>query len=253
MDADFDQMRRDLRAMLAWCGPSSPGGSLVELAGVLGAIVPVAPDRSVLNSVVYDTAEGLASALPELAAAYEAAGIRAWTVWTPERDGAAREALARAGHVLDAAPLAMICDLTDFDAPDPGDMEWTGEADPADVMAVNDASYSFDGTPFSDALATLADGCYAYLARVDGSPACGLVTLERDGSAGVYTVATTPRARGRGLAYRLLGQALADARERGCTVSTLQATKMGVSVYERLGFRTFGRLEMWERRRPSVA
>jgi predicted acetyltransferase len=83
---------------------------------------------------------------------------------------------------------------------------------------------------------------------VDGRPACGLVTIERDGSAGIFAVATLPEARGRGLTTRLLGQALADARERGCSTSTLQATKRGAPVYDRLGYRSLGAIEMWERR-----
>jgi hypothetical protein len=48
-------------------------------------------------------------------------------------------------------------------------------------------------------------------------------------------------------------RALADARERGCDVSTLEATVMGRPVYERLGYRVLGTLEMWERRRAAPA
>jgi hypothetical protein len=48
-------------------------------------------------------------------------------------------------------------------------------------------------------------------------------------------------------------RALADARERGCDVSTLEATVMGRPVYERLGYRTLGALEMGERRRAAPA
>ena len=43
-------------------------------------------------------------------------------------------------------------------------------------------------------------------------------------------------------------QALIDARERGLTVSSLQATKMGYPIYERLGYEPICKLEMWERR-----
>jgi hypothetical protein len=43
-------------------------------------------------------------------------------------------------------------------------------------------------------------------------------------------------------------RALADGRARGNEVSTLQATKLGRPVYERLGYRSFGTIEMWERR-----
>lgn len=245
----LERMRVDLGEMLRWIAAASPGASLLELPGVLGAVVPATPDRSVFNSLVYEDAGTLERALPEIAAAYEAAGVRAWTVWTPEADGAAREALARAGNVLDASPAAMVCELEGWEPPPVGDLDWTADADVAEVARINDVAYGFEGTPFTDACRRLDDGGRAYLASVDGRPACGLVTIERDGSAGIFAVATLPEARGRGLTTRLLGQALADARERGCSTTTLQATKMGAPVYDRLGYRSLGAIEMWERRR----
>jgi hypothetical protein len=39
------------------------------------------------------------------------------------------------------------------------------------------------------------------------------------------------------------------ANMRGCETTTLQATKMGAPVYERLGYRDLGARQMWERRR----
>ena len=56
----------------------------------------------------------------------------------------------------------------------------------------------------------------------------------------MWWVATAPEARGRGLASGLMRRALADGRERGNDISTLQATKMGRPVYEGLGYRAFG-------------
>jgi predicted acetyltransferase len=65
-------------------------------------------------------------------------------------------------------------------------------------------------------------------------------------------VAVVPEARGHGIAGKLLAHALADAAERGLETSTLVATNLGRPVYERLGYRQFGALEMWERRsRPD--
>lgn len=248
----LERMRADLAHFVAWVGAAHDESRMIALSGVRGAIVPAASQRSVFNSVIYEDVVRLGRALPELAAAYDDAGVAAWTVWVPQADRDAARALQAAGHVLDADPLAMTCDLTSFEPPPAGDLDWTEDDVPlADVMALNDSAYPHDGTPFSDAFKNLTAGAHLYLARLDGAPASGLVTLERDGSAGIYWVATRPEARGRGLAGRLLGRALARARERGCTVSTLQATKMGAPVYERLGYRSHGALQMWERRRPT--
>jgi hypothetical protein len=46
-------------------------------------------------------------------------------------------------------------------------------------------------------------------------------------------------------------RALADARERGRLTTTLVATKLGRPVYERVGYRDFGAIQMWERRKPA--
>jgi hypothetical protein len=46
-------------------------------------------------------------------------------------------------------------------------------------------------------------------------------------------------------------QALHDARDRGRKTTTLQATKAGAPIYERLGYHDFGALQMWERRKAE--
>ena len=64
----------------------------------------------------------------------------------------------------------------------------------------------------------------------------------------VQMVAVVPEARGNGISRHLIAHALADAVERGAQTSTLVATKLGRPVYERLGYRPLGALEMWELR-----
>jgi predicted acetyltransferase len=61
-------------------------------------------------------------------------------------------------------------------------------------------------------------------------------------------VAVLPEARGHGISGKLMAHGLADAVERGARTSTLVATKLGRPVYERLGYRELGALEMWELR-----
>jgi GNAT superfamily N-acetyltransferase len=91
----------------------------------------------------------------------------------------------------------------------------------------------------------------AYLASLDGK-AVGAALLWAPGDDAEATfVATLPEARGRGISGRLLGHALERAREAGTKASTLIATKLGHPVYEKLGYRDVGTLEMWERRRQA--
>jgi GNAT superfamily N-acetyltransferase len=229
----------------------SPGARLLEHDGVTGVRVPAVPERSVVNSVTYDDVERLAAALPALAAAYDEAGVRAWTVWTPDVDADAIDALKEAGHVFDAEPAAMSLTIADFEPLDEGDLDWDAAASSADVGRLNDAAYGLEPGNFS---AAIGDAPYEppvrlYQARVDGEVACVLQTIDCEGDLGFFMVATDRRYRGRGLAKRLMSVALEEAQERGCETSTLQATKKGYPVYDRLGYRTFGRLHMYERRK----
>ena len=251
LDRALELQRSNLRSWFAVLAEHSPGARLLEHDGVTGVMVPAVPERSVVNSVTYDDAESLVAALPELAAAYDAAGVRAWTVWTPDVDAEAAEALKQAGHALDAQPAAMSLELAGFEPLDPGDLDWDAAADPAEVGRLNDAAYGLEPGNFS---AAIGDAPYEpparlYQARIDGEAVCVLQTIDWEGDLGFFMVATDPQHRGQGLAKRLMSVALVEARERGCETSTLQATKKGYPAYERLGYQAFGRLHMYERRK----
>ena len=247
LDPMFDSMRSFWLANAR----ASRGGSALELSGVWAAIAPAMPERSVVNCVVYKDARALAAALAEVAAAYDEAGVNAWTVWVDERDVDAQSLLGGAGHVLDAAPMGQELDLDRVVAPGDGELELLESSTPADWDPIVETSYGWPG--FAQAMADFFDGFHPYAALHDGRPAACLGIWDHGDDAHVQLVATAPHARGRGLASRLLHRALLDARERGCTVSRLQATKMGQPVYSRLGYRDVGRVQMWERRKPASA
>jgi GNAT superfamily N-acetyltransferase len=243
--------------MQRWLGlvaRASPGAHLVERDGVVASVVPAAPERAVVNSVIYDDAGGLAAAYDEIASAYAEAGAT-WTVWVPSEDRRTAEFLEGAGHALDADPAVMWADLSRSERPPAGALEdWTAEGDPADVGPLNDRAYTFGTDSFTRAFQSLpTDGLRVYVARVDGGPAGCLTIVDHDRNADVEMVAVVPEARGHGIAGKLLGHALADAAERGLETSSLVATKLGRPVYERLGYRQFGALHMWERRELSAS
>jgi GNAT superfamily N-acetyltransferase len=246
----YERMLRSMRAFFRLVGRSSEGAHVIELDGVTGAVCPRVPGRSLPNSVVYESQGALISALPELARHYEEIGIDAWTVWVPEDDIDAAGALADAGHALDADPAAMTIDLADLPEPG-GELDYRVGDDLLPVVAsINDRAYAFEGTPFADFTSDQPPGVtHDYVAYLDGEPAASVVILPVEGDASVWDVATLPDARGRGLCRRLLHRALWHAREGGCDLSTLQATKLGEPVYARLGYRRHGALQMWERRR----
>jgi ribosomal protein S18 acetylase RimI-like enzyme len=250
-DAALDVQVRSLMSFARLMGTGDETSRLLERDGVTAAVVPAVPHRSVMNSVAYRDAEGLGVALEDLAATYEEAGVRAWTVWVPERDHEAAAMLEAAGHRLDAEPMAMIADLSRLAEPDPDELDWEPRVEPQILGRINDLAYGWDEGTFGGAITRFGDveGLRMYQARIDGEPVCVLGTFDDGGDCSIYFVATLPEHRGQGLARRLLHQALVEARERGMATSSLQSTKLGYPVYERLGYEPICRLEMWERRR----
>jgi GNAT superfamily N-acetyltransferase len=245
-------MRANMRAFYRLLGERSPGGAVLEREGLLAAIVPSCPNRSIVNAVVFDGAEELASAKEALRAAYSEACVRAWTVWVPEADREAARLLERWGHELDAKPRAMTLDLAGVDFGGAEGIEWERTSDTDVVAAINEQAYGLPAGELVSATTGLAGAPLdLYLARLDGEPAACVATVDEGGDCGIYLVATLKAAQRRGLASALMRQALVDARDRGCGTSSLQATKAGFPVYRRLGYRDAGAIEMWEWRDSS--
>jgi GNAT superfamily N-acetyltransferase len=245
----FGRQHASLRAFYRLLAGASRDGRLYERDGITAALVPATPERSVCNGVVFDDAASLERALEPLASRFEDAGVRAWTVWVPAHDRDAAALLERHGHRLDASPAAMAIELAEFSSPPAPGLDLDPDPDLAEIGRLNDAAYGYEDQ-FTRALELLKrDSAYVYIARLDGEPAACTIALDHDRDCLIGLVATLPAARGRGLASALVTSALLDARTRGCETSSLQATRMGQPVYERIGYRDLGPIEMWERRR----
>ena len=252
---DAEGWRRLIASLAQWSriiDGASEGMCTVDGDGYISTITPVAPERSVVNDVVYWDASGLDAAYEEIAAGYREAGIRGWTVWVPDTDTQTADWLAARGHRLDADPEAMVLDLDGIERP-PEPPGFSRDTDAQTVARLNDAAYGMPGD-FQRAFADMgaAENLYVYTAGENGEPAACLMAFDHEDDCSVWLVATLPHARGKGLASALMGQALADGRERGRTTSTLQATDLGRPVYERLGYRSLGEIQMWEKRETNA-
>jgi len=82
-----------------------------------------------------------------------------------------------------------------------------------------------------------------YLGYLDGQPVSTSTIFYGGGAAGIYSVATLPQARGKGLGRAITLQPLLEAREMGYRVGVLQSSDMGFSVYKKLGFRHLCQIE----------
>jgi ribosomal protein S18 acetylase RimI-like enzyme len=169
----------------------------------------------------------------------------------PDTDSATARLLGDRGHLLDADPEAMVLDLATVERP-PEPRGFDRDGDPQTMTRLNDVVYGLPGAMFEPAFAQLGrrDDMHVYMAG-DGEPQACVMAYDHEDDCSIWFVATLEQARGQGYAAALMGHALADGRERGRTTSTLQATDMGRPIYERLGYRSLGEIQMWEKRRPS--
>jgi GNAT superfamily N-acetyltransferase len=230
-------------------GLAARGGRAFELDGVMAAIVPGLPDLALANAAVYRDAAGLGLALPLLERAYVDAGVRRSLIWVPPGDEGAHDALREAGYALDSEAPAMALDLECLPAEDDPLDDWSDSPDPAEIAQIVERSYGLQDGAIHAAIRGWLEPATAYVARLDGRPACCLTLIRRGPDAGVFLVGTIPEARGRGFARRLLLHALHAARAAGASVSTLQSSRLGYPVYQRLGYVELCRLGMWERGR----
>lgn len=230
-------------------GSGAPDSLLIRRDGLLAAVTPASPQRSIFNSVFYDDAAALASELETLAATYETHGVGAWTVWVPDEDRETARILAARGHVLDAEPraMAMVLAAPIAEPPAPTGVE-SRPGDPASAADLNDRAYGYGPDGFRAGLA--AETAIRWHAAYAGEEPVGCMgTIAVGDDCCVTGVATAPEHQGRGIAAWLLCRALAAAREEGMLTASLQATRAGAPLYERLGFADYGFIEMWEQRR----
>jgi GNAT superfamily N-acetyltransferase len=81
-----------------------------------------------------------------------------------------------------------------------------------------------------------------FIGYLSGEPVATslLATTPGVGLAGIYSVATRPPFRGRGLGTALTAAALSAARAQGYEIAVLEPSPMGAPVYRRMGFEPFG-------------
>lgn len=232
----YGRGRRTLVASWEEYARGAPGGSVHREPGVVVAVFPGEPERTVFNNAVPDRglpAAGRADAIDATQAAYQAAGIWRYAVWVHESDEPLRADLERRGYTIDLATRAMGMTLDSIRLPPPrveltaGDwLEYLRLAGmpPGFLSGADPAAY------------------HILIARRHGENAATAMAFDHDGDCGIYNVTTLEHARRRGLGTALTVLHLHDALARGCRTATLQSTPMAERVYAAAGFRDLGRI-----------
>jgi GNAT superfamily N-acetyltransferase len=234
-----------LQALLG--GHAGPG-SVLERDGLVASVVPSAPDSPTLNAAVAIEADRAPEHLEELHVRYAKAKVRRWGVWLDGSASLAAQALAQAGMVVTTASPGMGATLDELPTPNLNDAA-PRLADLTTVGRVNDLAYGNYDARLERTLAPLPNGILkGYRADLNGKPAAVALALHHGEDCGVSFVATIPKARRKGLASTVMRQALAAARDGGCTTTTLQATDVGERLYTNLGYRHLCVMQLWERR-----
>ena len=81
-----------------------------------------------------------------------------------------------------------------------------------------------------------------FIGRLHGQPVSSVSLLFHAGVAGLYGVATIPKARRRGIARAMVLCALEQVRQAGYRIAVLSPTDMSKGIYLRLGFRDYTRI-----------
>ncbi|MEX1280089.1 MAG: GNAT family N-acetyltransferase [Acidimicrobiia bacterium] len=161
-------------------------------------------------------------------------------------DGGLIDAALRRGLVVSGGPPLLVLDELPTDPSMPAELAVAvvTEADRAEVTTMsaigNGMPPHFAGTYLPADVLAGADDAAVVVGRVDGEAVTTAMVVVTDGAAGIYAVSTVPEHRGKGYGAAITWAAVEEGRRRGATWSVLQASSMGLPVYERMGYRVVG-------------
>jgi len=86
-----------------------------------------------------------------------------------------------------------------------------------------------------------------YLGLLDGEPVATATGYKGERVVSIQNITTSPQARRRGVGTAVTMAPILEAREIGYRIASLQASKMGYPMYEKMGFREYMRFKVYVR------
>lgn len=217
----------------------SGGAEIQRLPGVMAAVFPREPERSIYNNAVLDrglsTGE-LGRAIEAMEAAYAAARVDHYAAWVHESETEVAAALGDGGYAVAETTRSMAMTLSDL----PEESGTAAIVEPADWPTYLAYLRSLG---LSESLLTGVDpdAFRVLAARQSGTVVATALAFDHDGDCGIFNMSTAEPARRQGIAGALTARHLREAAIRGCETATLQSTPMAEGVYVSLGLRDLGR------------
>lgn len=232
----YARMEANLLASWERYATGSPGAFLERTPGVAIGVFPKPPERVVYNNSLLSRGLQFPDApIRRLEERYASAGIDGFAVWAHESETASIACLEARGYRVDTATRAMAMPLDAIRVARP--MPRLASAGWQEYLRVLTAL----GAPEGLLAGMDPSGFHAVVASAGGQTVAAAIAYDCAGDCGIYNVGTMEHARRRGLGSALTAQLLYEARERGCTTASLQATKMAEHLYVEVGFRDLGR------------
>lgn len=187
----------------------------------------------------YDDLEGTAASVE---AHFGTAGLPFKLVFRGDQRPPLRALEARGYHRGSAPVPGMTRKIAASVPPPPGPLVVEEVCTPEQLLGFREAAFSGFGYPVAAAHLILDQGLLGlpqvrmYVGMVEGVAVATSMLVATGEVAGIYWVATVADQRGRGYGESLTWSAVAGGRERGCHIASLQASKSGRPLYERMGF-----------------
>jgi GNAT superfamily N-acetyltransferase len=223
------------------------GGAVQEEHGLL-LVAANHPCPVFLNSALRIGATDAREVLRRAATFFGGRG-HSWETWTRDgQDADLQEALTAAGMRVVAEPIGMVIESCPKQ-PELGESVEVRRVEEAGVGRdfVNVIAEGFQDEAaclpgmlravFSEPATLLAADTAAFVVYDGGEPASGAMTIVKEGVAWIGWVATRKESRSRGLGRLATAAATRAGFALGADCASLEATKMGAPVYQRLGYR----------------
>ncbi len=86
-----------------------------------------------------------------------------------------------------------------------------------------------------------------YLGFLNGKPVTTDVLFNGEKAAGLFYIGTVPEARGQGIAKTMVNYLLSESKNKGYSISILQASEMGYPLYKKIGFKKYYTTKIYSR------